>query len=144
MITDINFTLDERLKKDCIELVDLPLSKLLLMNDSQYPWFILVPRVSDIEEIYQLDWQAQQQLLNESSLLAELLMQNYDGDKLNIGALGNICRQLHVHHIVRYQTDNAWPGPVWGAVPVVPYSDEKIEQIKSDIIPAIKKILMQE
>ncbi|WP_448566386.1 HIT domain-containing protein [Thalassotalea ganghwensis] len=139
-----NFELDPLLQKDCIELLDLPLSKLLLMNDSQYPWFILVPRIADINEIYQLEWQEQQQLLNESSLLAEFLMQHYHGDKLNIGALGNICKQLHLHHVVRFQSDKAWPKPIWGVHAVEPYQTKQIEQIKKDIIPALKTILMQE
>ena len=73
--TQETFTLHSQLAHDCFELADFPLCKLLLCNDSAYPWFILVPKVNDITDIYQLDWQQQQQLLNESSLLSELIMQ---------------------------------------------------------------------
>lgn len=137
------FSLHEMLTRDCIELMELPLSTLLLMNDSQYPWFILVPRVADIADIYQLDWQQQQQFLNESSLLSELLMQQFNGDKMNVAALGNICPQLHVHHIVRYKGDKAWPKPVWGQFPAIAYSQEELASIKDKLIPALKSILAQ-
>ena len=137
------FSLHEMLTRDCIELMELPLSTLLLMNDSQYPWFILVPRVAEIADIYQLDWQQQQQFLNESSLLSELLMQQFNGDKMNVAALGNICPQLHVHHIVRYKGDKAWPKPVWGQFPAIAYSKEELASIKDKLIPALNSILAQ-
>ena len=137
------FSLHEMLTRDCIELMELPLSTLLLMNDSQYPWFILVPRVADIADIYQLDWQQQQQFLNESSLLSELLMQQFNGDKMNVAALGNICPQLHVHHIVRYKGDKAWPKPVWGQFPAIAYSQQELASIKDKLIPALNSILAQ-
>ena len=136
-----NFQLHELLVKDCIELVDLPLCKLLLMNDSQYPWFVLVPRVENVQDIYQLDWEQQQQFLNESSMMSEVLMQLYSGDKMNVAALGNVCPQLHVHHIVRFKNDSAWPKPVWGLNPLLPYSNEEIEKIKHQVLPHISAIL---
>jgi diadenosine tetraphosphate (Ap4A) HIT family hydrolase len=135
------FTLHAQLAKDGIELAQLPLSTLLLCNDSNYPWFILVPRIADISEIYQLDWQDQQQLLNESSLVSELLMQVFDGDKMNIAALGNVVEQLHVHHVVRYQTDVCWPKPIWGQQVTVPYTDEALSAIKDKILPKLTAIL---
>lgn len=138
------FSLHDMLKRDCIELMELPLSTLLLMNDSQYPWFILVPRVADIADIYQLDWSQQQQFLNESSLLSELLMQQFNGDKMNVAALGNICPQLHVHHIVRFKADKAWPKPVWGQFPAIAYSEQELASIKGKIIPALNRVLAQE
>jgi diadenosine tetraphosphate (Ap4A) HIT family hydrolase len=116
------FNLHPQLTNDCIELADFPLCKLLLCNDSAYPWFILVPQVNNISDIYQLDWQQQQQLLNESSLLSELLMQVFEGDKMNVAALGNVVEQLHVHHVVRYKKDVSWPKPIWGQQPLTPYS----------------------
>lgn len=136
-----NFQLHELLVKDCIELVDLPLCKLLLMNDSQYPWFVLVPRVENVQDIYQLDWEQQQQFLNESSMMSEVLMQLYSGDKMNVAALGNVCPQLHVHHIVRFKSDSAWPKPVWGLNPLLPYSNEEIEKIKHQVLSQISAIL---
>lgn len=137
----MEFTLNKMLSKDTIELIDFPLCKLLLMNDSQYPWFVLVPRVNDIQDIYQLDWQQQQQLLNESSMLCEVLMQIFKGKKMNVAALGNICPQLHVHHIVRFENDIAWPNPVWGMFPTSPYSDNEVDSIKERLLPAFAHIL---
>ena len=121
--TAATFTLHSQLAKDCFELADFPLCKLLLCNDSAYPWFILVPKVNDITDIYQLDWQQQQQLLNESSLLSELAMQVFVGDKMNVAALGNIVEQLHIHHVVRYKNDVSWPKPIWGQQPLTPYTE---------------------
>ena len=124
-------------------LTELPLSTLLVSNDKQYPWFILVPRVADVKDIHEMDWEDQLQFLNESSMLAELLMEIYQGEKMNVAALGNICPQLHVHHIVRYKDDIAWPGPVWGAHPPVVYSEEELERLKQKVMPALGKIVAQ-
>ena len=135
------FSLHTQLAKDCFELADFPLCKLLLCNDSAYPWFILVPKISDITDIYQLDWQQQQQLLNESSLLSELIMQVFHGDKMNVAALGNMVEQLHLHHVVRYTTDNSWPKPIWGQQPLTPYSDEALSTIKAKLLPKLAIIL---
>jgi len=139
----MNFTLHELLQRDGIELLDFPLSTLLLINDSQYPWFVLVPRVADIQDIYQLEWSQQQQLLNESSLLSELLMQIFQGTKMNVAAIGNVCSQLHIHHIVRFESDKVWPKPVWGALPMQAYTDEELHQVKEKVMPALKLILAQ-
>ncbi|MDO6428784.1 HIT domain-containing protein [Thalassotalea sp. 1_MG-2023] len=136
-----NFQLNAMLSKDSIELLELPLCKLLLMNDNQYPWFVLVPKVNDVQDIYQLDWQDQQQLLNESSMLSEILMQKFQGKKMNVAALGNICPQLHLHHIVRFEEDKAWPKPIWGLFPMKPYNEAEIEKIKGMLLPALKLIL---
>ena len=107
----------------------MPLSHVLLMLDANYPWFILVPDREDIQEIYQLSPEDQQQLVSESSGLGEAIMRGFNGDKLNVAALGNVVPQLHVHHIVRHHNDPAWPGPVWGKVPACPYTDESREQV---------------
>ena len=117
---------------------------LLLMNDSNYPWFVLVPRVKDVQDIYQLDWQEQQQFLNESSLLCEVLMQLYKGKKMNVAALGNMCPQLHVHHIVRFEDDIAWPKPVWGEHKAKCYTDHKLADLKAHLLPALASIVAQE
>ncbi|GHE86709.1 HIT domain-containing protein [Thalassotalea profundi] len=138
------FELHPLLKRDCIELLDLKLSKLLLMNDCQYPWFILVPKRADITDVYQLDWQDQQQLLNESSALSEILMQVFMGKKMNVAAIGNVCPQLHLHHIVRYEDDAAWPKPVWGYQPTIAYSSEQLTELQEKLLPALKLVLKQE
>ncbi len=114
--------LHSQLKQDCFVLGRFPLSMLLLMNDSRYPWFILVPQRQGINEIHQLSDEDQQQLMRESSLLATCIETEFSADKINIAALGNIVPQLHIHHIVRYRTDPAWPAPVWGKLPALAYS----------------------
>ncbi|MCW8834014.1 MAG: HIT domain-containing protein [Colwellia sp.] len=135
------FTLHPQLVKDCFELADFPLCKLLLCNDSAYPWFILVPKVDDVTDIYQLDWQQQQQLLNESSMLSELLMQVFGGDKMNVAALGNVVEQLHVHHVVRFKADVSWPKPIWGQQALTPYLAEELERLKAKLLPKLSIIL---
>ncbi|WP_019029841.1 HIT domain-containing protein [Colwellia piezophila] len=137
------FTLHAQLEKDSIELADFPLCKLLLCNDSAYPWFILVPKVADISEIYQLDWLQQQQLLNESSLLSELLMQVFSGDKMNVAALGNVVEQLHVHHVVRFKDDAQWPKPIWGQQALTPYSAEELTVLKDKLLPQLAIIFAE-
>ena len=139
--TEVSFTLHPQLAHDCFELADFPLCKLLLCNDSAYPWFILVPKVSDIKDVYQLDWQQQQQLLNESSLLSELVMQVFDGDKMNVAALGNVVEQLHVHHVVRYKTDVSWPKPIWGQQALTPYTEVELTELKEKLLPKLAVIL---
>lgn len=124
------FTLHPQLEKDGIVMGDFPLSRLLLLNDARYPWFILVPRREAITEIYQLCEDDQQQLLRESSQLGQFVMESFSGDKLNIGALGNLVPQLHLHHIVRYQSDEAWPGPVWGVGSALPFRPDEVEILR--------------
>ena len=120
------FQLHLRLKEDCIAIGRFELCQLLMMNDSQYPWFILVPEKAGIKEIYQLNKPERHTLTEESSYLAENLAVLYKADKMNIAAIGNLVPQLHIHHVVRYQTDKAWPAPIWGKFPAVPYSQQQI------------------
>jgi len=122
----MSFQLDSRLQQDCIHLGRFELCRLLLMNDSQYPWFILVPELEGIKEIHQLDVKQRQQLMEESCYLAENLSALYRPDKINIASLGNIVSQLHLHHVIRYQSDKAWPAPVWGAFNTIPYDDAQL------------------
>ncbi len=122
------FQLHSRLAADTIQLAELSLSRLLLMNDARYPWCILVPRRDEISEIYQLSAAEQQQLWQESATLGEAMMQAFGGDKLNIAALGNLVPQLHLHHVVRYRDDAAWPGPVWGVGVAQTYEEQQRAQ----------------
>jgi diadenosine tetraphosphate (Ap4A) HIT family hydrolase len=122
------FELHSRLAADCIRVGRLPLSLLLLLNDARYPWFILVPQRSGIGEIFQLPESDQCQLWRESANLSHNLMQSFHADKINIGALGNLVPQLHVHHIARFTSDPAWPGPVWGHSAPVPYEKHAITE----------------
>jgi len=121
--------LHERLRRDCIVIGRFPLCALLLLNDANYPWFLLVPQRDAIREIHQLDAADQQQLIRESSLLAAAIEHAFRADKINIAALGNIVPQLHVPHIVRYRSDPAWPDPVWGRLPARPYAPEQAAAI---------------
>ena len=102
---------------------------MLLMLDANYPWLILVPDRDDVTEIHQLNEVDQQQLMRESVLLSRVLETVFSPDKLNIAALGNIVPQCHVHHVVRYRSDAAWPAPVWGRVPVKEYSEDALARV---------------
>jgi diadenosine tetraphosphate (Ap4A) HIT family hydrolase len=133
------FELHPRLAADCICLGQFELSRLLLMDDANYPWFILVPARSGVREIMQLDSQDQLQLMRECVRLSELLQQAFKGDKLNIAALGNVVAQLHVHIIVRYRTDPAWPEPVWGRVARRPHEDEERASLLGRLRPGLDK-----
>jgi len=132
------FQLHPRLQKDSIKIAEFELSELRLINDSQYPWMILVPKKTDITEIYQLSDANQQRLQQESSLLAKTMAELYQADKMNVAAIGNMVPQLHIHHIVRYKTDIAWPAPVWGKFDAVPYTEQQIGQISSQLKNALK------
>jgi len=123
------FKLDERLGNDTKLIASWPLCDLLMMNDSQYPWCILVPRVAKMSEIYQLSQAQRQQLDNESMFLSKTLMNVFEGEKLNVAALGNVVKQLHIHHVVRFSNDPAWPAPVWGKFPAKAYSAEALETV---------------
>jgi diadenosine tetraphosphate (Ap4A) HIT family hydrolase len=127
----MTFLLHPKLQQDCISIGRFALCRLLMMNDKQFPWFILVPEVEGISEIFQLSKQQRGLLIEESSHLAERLNSLFHADKINIAAIGNLVPQLHVHHVVRYRTDKAWPAPVWGRFPAVAYSEqEKVEIIR--------------
>ncbi|MGZ4956020.1 MAG: HIT domain-containing protein [Methylobacter sp.] len=122
----MTFQLHRRLEQDCIAIGRFELCRLLMMNDNQYPWFILVPERADLKEIYQLSKADRELLTEESSYLAENLAALYKADKMNIAAIGNMVPQLHIHHIVRYQADKAWPAPIWGKFDAVPYTERQI------------------
>jgi diadenosine tetraphosphate (Ap4A) HIT family hydrolase len=132
------FELHPRLAQDTLLIGDFSLSRLLLMNDANYPWFILVPRRAGIREIFQLDDADQIQLLKESSQLARVLARIYAADKLNVAALGNMVPQLHIHHIVRYTTDPAWPQPVWGLVAAKPYTPRAVQETCAKLVEQLQ------
>lgn len=130
-----------QLQKDCAVIGRFKLCHLLLMRDANYPWGILVPDRDDISEIYQLDPADQQQLIIESSRLGQVMMQNFSGDKLNVAALGNVVPQLHIHHVVRYVDDSAWPGPVWGRAAMRPYKEDELKERIDDLRTALGDVL---
>lgn len=108
------------------------------MNDSQFPWVILIPRIEGATELYHLDKLQREQLDAESIFLSEALMVIYQGDKLNTAALGNVVSQLHIHHVVRFEGDIAWPAPVWGKVPAKHFSDEDLVKQKKRLAVIIE------
>ncbi|MFV2003826.1 MAG: HIT domain-containing protein [Gammaproteobacteria bacterium] len=126
--------LHQQLEKDCIVLGEFSLCSLLLLDDANYPWFILLPNREGITEIHQLSAPDQQQLLKESVYFSRCLEQVFQPDKLNIAALGNVVPQLHIHHIARFKTDACWPAPVWGSVRSIPYTKEKIKIIEKQLL----------
>ncbi len=118
-----------QLAHDCIQLGRFDLCHVLLMNDANYPWCILVPDRDGVTEIFQLSGSDRQLLSKESARLGEALMGLFDGDKLNIAALGNLVPQLHIHHVVRYCDDPAWPAPVWGKDVAKPYATADLDAV---------------
>lgn len=124
------FSLHPTLARDTVEVTRLPLCRVLLMNDRRFPWLILVPERESVREIYELPPEDRAQLIEEIAQVSAVLTRLFEPEKLNVGALGNIVPQLHVHVVARFSTDFAWPGPVWGSGPAEPYSDGELEEIR--------------
>ncbi len=137
---DQGFRLHERLAADTLSLGQSRLCEIRLMNEQTWPWVLLVPRFPDIREIYELSEAQQQRLLWESSTLSRGMMDAFGGDKMNVAALGNMVPQLHVHHIVRYEGDAAWPGPVWGKQAPVPYDPEAEQRVRELLAPVVSRL----
>jgi diadenosine tetraphosphate (Ap4A) HIT family hydrolase len=127
------FTLHPQLERDTINIGDLPLCRVLVIQDANYPWLLLVPRRDSVVEILDLDEVEQAQLMTETTRVARALREITQCDKLNIAALGNVVPQLHVHIIARRKTDAAWPRPVWGAVPPLSHDPEELKLFTSAI-----------
>ena len=120
------FALDPRLAADSTLIADGPLSQVRLMDDARFPWLLLVPRVPGASEWIDLDGGQQRLLLAEINQLSQLLRTEAGVEKINIGALGNIVRQLHVHVVGRHAGDPAWPGPVWGSGAALRHDPEEL------------------
>lgn len=118
------FSLNKQLEKDCFAIGELALCKVLLLNDSNFPWTILVPKVENVSELYELSEPDQQIFMQESNCVAQMLNELFKPDKLNIAAIGNKVRQLHIHHIARFENDICWPETVWGYGNSKPYTDQ--------------------
>lgn len=121
-----DFTLDPRLAADSVFIADGPLSQVRLMDDTRFPWLVLVPRVQGASEWLDLDGGRQRLLLAEINQAGQLIRAVPGVQKLNIGALGNIVRQLHVHLVGRHDGDAAWPGPVWGSGSPVRHAPDRL------------------
>ena len=122
------WSLHPQLASDALPVGDLSLSRVLLMNDANYPWIVLVPRRPGATEIVDLEAFDRADLMDEIALVSHTLREVAPCDKLNVAALGNVVPQLHVHVIARRRTDAAWPKPVWGVVPARPYGTAEAER----------------
>lgn len=122
-----DFALHPRLAGDTAEVARLALSRVLLMNDARVPWLILVPERADVTELHALPQAERTVLMEEVVAASHVLERLYRPDKLNVGALGNLVPQLHVHVVGRYRSDAAWPGPIWGSGPAIPYEPDRLE-----------------
>lgn len=123
------FEVDPRLAADSVFIADGPLSQVRLIDDTRFPWLVLVPRVAGATEWIDLDGGQQRLLLAELNQLSQLLRAEPRVEKLNIGALGNIVRQLHVHVVGRHAGDEAWPGPVWGSGPMRRHAPDALQAL---------------
>ena len=131
------FSLHPQLAADTVPIGDLPLSRVLLSDDANYPWLILVPRRPRLTEIIDLEENEQVQLMGEIARAAQALKRVTECEKLNIAAIGNVVPQLHVHVIARRHSDAAWPKPVWGAVPAVAYKPA----VRDGFVGALRRAL---
>ena len=121
------FALHADLERDCVPVCDLDLCRVLLMDDANYPWLVLVPMRNDKRDFHDLTRADQQLLCDEITRCSLAMVELYGPDKMNVAALGNMTPQLHIHVIARWTTDSAWPGPVWGKVPRTAYETTALE-----------------
>ena len=138
----MSFVLHPRLTADTAVIVDWTLSRVLLMNDKRFPWIVLVPRRPDLHELFDLDDAARAQLTGEISRAGERLrawskLRGRGGDKINVGIIGNLVPQLHVHVVSRCKTDAAWPAPVWGHGQPEPYGAVELMRVVGEIRDAL-------
>ena len=133
-----SFRLASRLEAESHFLVDWMLCQVRLMDDARFPWLILVPRRAGLEEWTELGVEDSAQLAKEIGRAGQALALKFTPTKLNVGALGNIVRQMHVHVIARFKSDAAWPGPVWGQGSRIPYEKAKKEGLIADLLPLLK------
>ncbi|KAB2875124.1 MAG: HIT domain-containing protein [Bauldia sp.] len=129
--------MDERLRTDTVAVAMLPLSDLRLMNDARFPWLVLVPRREGVAEIIDLADIDRASLFDEIVIVSTALKAVTGCDKLNVAALGNMVRQLHVHVIARFTGDPAWPAPVWGAGDAVAYGAAERDKLAGQIRDAL-------
>lgn len=136
-MSDHRFMLDPKLTADTHPVVRWRFSDVLLMNDARFPWLILVPRVPDVTELFQLAGPQRAGVVHEAMVLGETLQGLFSAEKINTAILGNVVPQLHIHVIARFSSDSAWPGPVWGVGAAQPYSQgalrQRLEQLLSGL-----------
>jgi diadenosine tetraphosphate (Ap4A) HIT family hydrolase len=131
-MSEVGWSLHPQLAADTVAVCDLALSRLLAMNDANFPWLVVVPRRVGVSEIIDLG-DEQAVLMNEISLVSRALKHETRCDKLNVAAIGNVVAQLHIHIVARRKDDAAWPKPVWGAVPRRDYEADAMERFVAAI-----------
>ncbi|MBB3946858.1 diadenosine tetraphosphate (Ap4A) HIT family hydrolase [Rhizobium skierniewicense] len=131
------FRLDERLARDSVLITRLGLCQMRLQNDQRWPWIVLVPQRNDKSELFELTPLDQALVTFETNQVASALKELTGATKINVGALGNIVRQLHVHIIARRQGDECWPGPIWGHGTAVPYADDDRHDLMKKLAGAL-------
>ena len=134
------FILDKKLQQDSFFIADLELCKVLLMNDANYPWLILVPRQNNLKDIVDLSFDDQIILLKEINFVAEIFKKEFEFDKLNIANLGNVVSQLHIHVIARKKNDATFPRPVWGNAKALEYSGNDLTKTLEKIQKYFKNV----
>ena len=122
------FTLHPQLNVETYEITSWDLCQVRLMNDRNYPWLVLVPQVPNIKELFDLKKADRERLMDETTHAASLLAGMTQADKINVATLGNMVPQMHVHVIARYESDLAWPRPVWGVFPADPYGEDELKE----------------
>lgn len=132
-----SFSLDQRLADDSTPVTALPLCDVRLMNDARFPWLILVPRRADKADLIDLSLADRLLLIEEIAAVSTALKAATRCDKLNVAALGNAVRQLHIHVIARFTGDAAWPRPVWGVGEAVAYDDKARDRLAAAILAAL-------
>ena len=132
------FVLDPRLEGDSVPVCDLGLCTVRLMNDARFPWVILVPRIADLAELIDLSEADRRTVTDEIDRVTRALSSHTSAEKMNVAALGNMVRQLHVHVIARFAGYAAWPGPIWG----VGTADTYAAQDRTERVAALKSALI--
>jgi diadenosine tetraphosphate (Ap4A) HIT family hydrolase len=132
-----SFALHLRLEADTAFVSDWALSRVLLMNDARFPWLVLVPRRANLSELHDLSHAERMVLIEEIARASRGLKALTGADKINVGALGNLVPQLHVHVVARKQADSAWPGPVWGSGATVSYQVPPLDTLIAQLRQAL-------
>ena len=133
-----HFELDKRLANSSVLIAQADFIQIRLSKDARYPWVLLVPEINDISEMYELSQEQQYKVLAVSNLVSKALTEVFSPDKLNIAAIGNIVKQLHIHHVARFEYDEAWPAPIWGLGEEKAYAPEIFSERVASICKAIE------
>lgn len=133
-----HFEPDPRLVEDSYPVTELPLCQLRLMNDTRFPWLVLIPRRHDVSEVFELDEADQQQLWREAGRLGRAFKTLMEADKLNVASLGNLVPQLHLHLVLRREGDAAWPGPVWGQGEAEHYDLDALAAMRDRVLAMVE------